>query len=86
MARRYRCDVPGCTRPRERWQRLCTSCWAALPADIRKAIADNHRFHNRPAHRAACLRAASHLAIAREQATRRQQAAFERTARLLGEH
>ena len=101
MARNYVCDVPGCTRCRERWKRICDSCWPQLPAHIRHAITENHRIATRASagstaasearkvHREACKAARDHLAHrAAPQAHHHisPEQAFANTARLLGEH
>jgi predicted amidophosphoribosyltransferase len=39
MSRRHVCPGPGCGRPLERWQRLCSACFRALPKDQQRAIA-----------------------------------------------
>lgn len=36
-ARRYVCKRRGCTRPRERWQSVCSGCWHEAPANLREA-------------------------------------------------
>lgn len=64
MARPHRCDVPGCTRTRRRWQRLCERCWAALPGDIRTAILESHKDGRKADWRRECRRAAEHMADA----------------------
>lgn len=85
MKRRHRCDVPGCDRERHRWQRLCTTCFAALPGDIRFAILDCWKRHDRAEHARACRRARDFLAepIHHWRPTPEQFAA--RTAAQLGE-
>lgn len=65
--RRHICDVAGCTRERERWQRLCTSCFGRLTGhrDIRTGILDAHRTGNMKAKRALCRRAGALLGLDR---------------------
>jgi hypothetical protein len=60
--RRHRCDVPGCGRDRDRWQRLCIRCFRALPAQIRTGIIQSFKRHDMPAHRAWQRDAAAHMA------------------------
>lgn len=87
MARAHLCDVPGCGRSRKRWQRLCDRCFAALPGDLRTAIAEAHYAQDKPRWRAARRAAASALAsVEQRRATVTPQQAFENTRRLLGEH
>lgn len=91
MSRIHRCDVPGCTRTRASWQRLCTTCYAALPNDIRNRIIESRRHGRNPDWRAACKKAARHLAqIARPASPALRprvtpQQAFANQQRLLGE-
>lgn len=40
--RQHICDVPGCTRTRQRWQRICIACYPALPRDIRNNLIRAH--------------------------------------------
>ena len=91
MARavRHRCDVPGCTRGRARWMRLCSICFDALPGDIRSGIIDAKRRGASAEWRQQCRRAAEHLKegirpIAAH-ATVSPERAAELQARLLGE-
>lgn len=91
MSRIHRCDVPGCARTRASWQRLCTPCFEALPREIRNRIIETRRLGRNPDWRAACKKAARHLAhIARTpRAPCRPritpQQAFANQQRLLGE-
>ncbi|SFG09093.1 hypothetical protein SAMN05518801_10772 [Novosphingobium sp. CF614] len=62
MARHYPCDVPGCTRTRRRWQRLCDRCWSALPGDIRTGIKEAHQSGRKAQWRQERNRAAEFLA------------------------
>jgi hypothetical protein len=92
MSRIHRCDVPGCTRTRASWQRLCTTCYAALPGDLRNRIIETRRHGRNPDWRAACKKAARFLAQlnrpprlpARHRVTPQQ--SFAQQQRLLGEH
>jgi hypothetical protein len=61
MARAHHCDVPGCTRLRKRWQRLCELCFAALPGDIRTGIIGAHQAGRKADWRRERRRAAEHL-------------------------
>lgn len=61
MAKPHRCDVPGCTNTRRRWQRLCERCFGALPGDIRTGIIGAHQAGRKPEWRQQCKRAAQHL-------------------------
>jgi len=60
--RHHRCDVPGCERPRKRWQRLCERCFSTLPRDIRAGILEAYQQRRFRDHRAACRRARDHFA------------------------
>lgn len=86
MARAHHCDVPGCTRLRKRWQRLCEKCFAALPGDIRTGIIGAHQAGRKADWRRERRRAAEHIAntaAARPPIT--PERAFELNERLLGE-
>jgi hypothetical protein len=89
MAKAHHCDVPGCTRLRKRWQRLCETCFAALPGDIRTAIIGAHQAGRKADHRRERRRAAEHLAAAAARpdpaARTTPERAFELNQRLLGE-
>ena len=87
MARAHICDVPGCGRPRHRWQRLCDGCFSRLPGDIRTGIKEAFQQRRFRDHRQFKQRAAEHLAgiaphhphhVSPEQA-------FANSQRLLGE-
>ena len=52
--RRYICDVPGCEHERKRWQRLCHTCFRALPGDVSQRIRNTFRFGAKAEHREAC--------------------------------
>lgn len=92
MSRIHRCDVPGCTRTRASWQRLCDPCFDALPREIRNRIIEMRRIGRNADWRAACKNAARHLAqIARPASPALRprvtpQQAFANQQRLLGEH
>lgn len=60
--RRHPCDVPGCGRERERWQRLCPHCFRALPAEIRTGIIQSFKFGLKQRHREWKAKAAAHMA------------------------
>ncbi|RIV87476.1 hypothetical protein [Aurantiacibacter zhengii] len=60
--RQHICDVPGCTHQRERWQRLCPSCFRTLPWKLRNRILSAWKIQNRPEHRRACRDARDWLA------------------------
>jgi hypothetical protein len=63
MARRHHpCDVPGCGRERDRWQRLCPHCFRALPAPIRTGIIQSFKFGLKERHREWKRLAAEHMA------------------------
>lgn len=38
MPRRLTCRRKGCEVPRQRWQFLCSSCWAKVPGWLQAAI------------------------------------------------
>ena len=54
----HRCDLPGCTRIRARWQRLCSPCFEALPRDLRNRMITARRLGHMSDWRGACKRAA----------------------------
>jgi hypothetical protein len=88
MSRRHLCDTPGCGKERKRWQRLCSRCFFALPGDIRTGLVSAFKEHRMADWRQWKKRACEYLATPRpprrppiDSAT-----AYERTARLLGEH
>lgn len=89
MARAHHCDVPGCTHLRKRWQRLCETCFASLPGDIRTAIIRAHQAGRKADWRRERRRAAAHIAASiAAPATRpaiTPERAFELNQRLLGE-
>jgi hypothetical protein len=89
MAKAHHCDVPGCTRLRKRWQRLCEACFAALPGDIRTGIIGAHQAGRKSDWRRERRRAAEHIASNFPPPARRPavtpQRAFELNQRLLGE-
>jgi hypothetical protein len=91
MARRqHLCDVPGCRRPRKRWQRLCSRCFDMLPWAMRNGILANFA-SDKPAHRTWCKQAAEHLAYVLDPTATPApkvdaQQAYQRTARMMGEH
>ena len=93
MAKPHRCDVPGCTNTRRRWQRICETCFANLPGDIRTGIIDAHRQNRRTDWRRECKRAGNHLAELRQRLGTHPQfpprltaeQAFDLTQRQLGE-
>lgn len=60
--RRHPCDVPGCGRERDRWQRLCPHCFRALPAQIRTGIIQSFKFGLKDRHREWKAQAAVHMA------------------------
>lgn len=87
--RKHICDVPGCTHTRQRWQRICDTCYPALPRDIRNNLIRAH-VERRMADWRAWKRKAGEVFAARRDAqtpsTRwNPQAAFEMQARMLGE-
>lgn len=63
MPRRHLCDVEGCTRERQRWQRLCAVCYGRLSGhrDIRYGILDAHRTGQRRVKRQLARRAGAVL-------------------------
>lgn len=81
----HRCDLPGCTRIRARWQRLCSPCFEALPRELRNRIITARRLGHMSDWRGACKRAAQHLARTRPITRVTAQQAFENQQRLLGE-
>lgn len=55
--RNHICDVMGCGRQRQRWQRLCGVCFDRLPRDVRTNLIRAFRAGDRPAWRHWCRRA-----------------------------
>lgn len=47
-----RCDVAGCTRTRQRWQRVCERCFALLPRRACLSLIMAYRLGDKPAWRA----------------------------------
>jgi hypothetical protein len=87
--RKHICDVPGCTRPRQRWQRICDTCYGQLPREVRNNLIRAHA-ERRTADWRSWKRKAGEIIDARaaEQppATRwNPQRAFDLQARMLGE-
>lgn len=82
--RSARCDA--CDAPRKRWQRLCETCFAALPRDLRYRLLDAWRCGRQREWRQARREARAHIA---ERAAARPdtspEAAYARHQRLLGE-
>ena len=88
MARTFKCDVPGCGNKRLRWQRLCDTCFAALPGDIRTGIKEHFQARRFPQHRHECRRAKEYLAQRAERHAHHHptpEETFASTERLLGE-
>ena len=88
MARSYKCDVPGYTRTRLRWQRICDTCFAALPGDIRTGIMEHFRGRRYRQHRQECRRAKEFLARRAERQSHHHpspEQCFANSERLLGE-
>lgn len=89
MAKPHRCDVPGCTHTRRRWQRLCERCFTALPGDIRTAIIQAHQAGRKADWRRERRRAADHITHLLSAPPSRPrvspQQAFADQQRLLGE-
>jgi len=86
MARAHHCDVPGCTHLRKRWQRLCESCFSALPGDIRTGIIGAYQAGRKADWRRERRRAAEHIAATTaSRAPISPERAFEINQRLLGE-
>jgi hypothetical protein len=86
MTRRHTCDVPGCGKSRERWQRICGGCFRQLPGDVRHQIIDGHRCKDHKRHRAGIKAAAQHLAASAGQPARPSPTqAYQAQQRLLGE-
>jgi hypothetical protein len=92
VKRRLTCDVTGCGAPRPRGHRICASCFARLPGNIRVGIIE--AYHQRRTKDWQQLRrqAAEFLGIkplarviAAEANRISPQRAFELQARLLGE-
>lgn len=63
--RQHICDVDGCTRERQRWQRLCGSCFGRLATrlDLRTGILEAHKTGNRAEKRRLCRRAGEALGL-----------------------
>ena len=59
--RRHICDVPGCGNTRQRWQRLCGSCFAALPHNIRTGLIDAYKQGRKKDWRAWCRAAGAEI-------------------------
>lgn len=70
MKRRHVCDVPGCTRERERWQRICTTCFHALSSDLRNALITAKRQKRHTDHRRHCKAAREQIDRKAETRTR----------------
>jgi hypothetical protein len=88
--RQHVCDVPGCGRTRQRWQRICDHCYPALPRDVRNSLIRAHA-ERRTADWRAWKRKAGEVFAARRRDRPGQptnispQSAFEMQARMLGE-
>jgi predicted amidophosphoribosyltransferase len=81
MARRsHLCDV--CGEPRLGWQRLCDTCFRALPSYLRNAVLTHWRLGDKPAWRKAKKAAKEHLATSTAAKAVR---VAQRTAAMLGE-
>lgn len=84
MKRRQPCD--GCGAERKRWQRLCGSCFASLPGDVRSAVIAAHRERRTADWRKAVTAARAILTGTRTPIARIDaQAAYQRTQAMLGE-
>ena len=88
--RKHICDVPGCTHTRQRWQRICDSCYPALSREIRNNLIRAHAEHRMADWRAWKRKAGEAFAARRaSQPTTTPwidpQSAFEMQARMLGE-
>ncbi len=82
MARRHPCDT--CGKDRKRWQRLCGSCYGALPHPVRTALIEAWRLNERAAWRGWVRQAKAILAGATAP-TRDPRAVYEQTAARMGE-
>lgn len=85
--RQHICDVPGCTHTRQRWQRICITCYPALPREIRNNLIRAHA-ERRMADWRAWKRKAGEVFAARRRdrpTSISPQSAFAMQARMLGE-
>jgi hypothetical protein len=85
-ARMHICDVPGCERQRERWQRICSHCFKALPRELRGGIGNSWKAREFGNYRQFCRHAGEFLAQQAEAREERDRRTFEHTARIMGEH
>ena len=89
--RQHICDVPGCPRTRQRWQRICDTCYPALPREIRNNLIRAHAERRMADWRAWKRKAGEMFATRRasQQSTTTRwidpQSAFAMQARMLGE-
>lgn len=82
MTRRRPCD--GCGANRKRWQRLCDTCFAALPGDVRTGLIAAHRERRMADWRAFVRRARALLTSGLPPRTSAE-ATYARTNAMLGE-
>lgn len=94
---RHLCDIAGCNRPRQRWQRVCSRCFAVLPHRVSIGVVNAWRSGDRPLWRAlkkdGGQMLADHLAAEHRRFAKRAarlgavtpQQAFHNHQRLLGE-
>lgn len=85
MSRRRPCD--GCGADRKRWQRLCDTCYAQLPGNVRTGLVTAHRQKRMADWRRWVAQAKQLLraSTAGHPGTISPSAAYERNMALLGE-